>query len=191
MNALWISLLVLAAILNVAVVGGVVLLYVTRRLNKRRNLNRAGTPVSTVLLIISPVLLIAAMIAGLHAWNFSRNAVPAAGTVIGLRESTDKDSGSVRYAPTFQFPDASGASHTVSSSFYSAPPEFRVGDKVTVLYRRNDPDTARIDTFWQLWGLPALLGIIGFVLLLAGLITKFWPKLKFWLRGRLAQALPA
>lgn len=191
MNALWIILLVLAALLNVLVVTGVIFVYVTRRLNKQRNLPRAGTPASTILLIISPVLLIAAMVAGLHTLNFSRNAVQAAGTVIEMRESKDSESGSIRYAPTFQFPDASGALYTVSSSFYSAPPEFQVGDQVTVLYRRDDPDTARIDTSTQLWGLPVLLAVIGGILLLAGLILKFWPKLTLWLRGRLAQALPA
>lgn len=190
MNALWISLLVLVALLHVLVVVWVVFIYVTRRLNKKRNLNRPGTPASTVFLIVGPVLLIAAMIAGLYTWSFSRNAVQAAGTVIEMRESKDSESGGISYSPTFQFQDTSGVQHTVASHIYSSPPEFQVGDKVTVLYRTENPDGAVIDTFWQLWGLPAVLSLIGIIFLFVGLITKFWPKLSFWLRGRLAQALP-
>lgn len=133
-------------------------------------------------------LFVCALATALHTWHFTRIAQRTGGMVIEMRQHTDKDSGSVGYAPTFQFQDAAGAQHTVSSSFYTFPPEFHVGDKVTVLYRSDAPQTARIDSYWQVWGLPSLLGIIGSIELPAGLIVLFWPKITGRFRGQTADA---
>jgi hypothetical protein len=122
-------------------------------------------------------VLVVALVTALHTWHFTRVAQRTSGTVTEMRQQTDKDSGSISYSPTFRFQDAAGVQHTVSSSFYSSPPEFHVGDSVTVLYRSDDPQTARIDSYWQVWGLPSLLGIIGSGELPIGLVVLFWPKI--------------
>jgi hypothetical protein len=129
------------------------------------------------------VALVGALATALHTWHFTRDAQRAGGAVIEMRQQTDKDSGSVSYAPTFRFQDASGTQRTVSSPFYSSPSEFHVGDSVTVLYRSDDPEAARIDTYWQVWGLPSLLGIIGSIQLPVGLIVLFWPRITSRFRG--------
>lgn len=123
------------------------------------------------------VVLVVALATSLRTWHFTRTAHRTSGTVIEMRGQADKESGSVNYAPTFRFQDGSGAEHTVSSSFYSSPAEFRVGDRVGVLYPSNAPKSARIDSYWQVWGLPSLLGIIGGIELPVGLILLFWPKI--------------
>ena len=128
--------------------------------------------------------LVGALATTVHTWNFTRIAQRTTGTVIEMRQQTDKDSGSVSYAPTFRFQDATGMQRTVSSSLYSSPPEFHVGDSVTVLYRGDDPQTARIDSYWQVWGLPSLLGIIGSIELPVGLVVLFWPKITARFRRR-------
>lgn len=135
--------------------------------------------------------MVGALAATLHTWHFTRVAHRTDGAVIEMRTQTDKDSGSVSYAPTFRFQDASGIQHTVSSSFYSSPPEFHVGDAVTVLYRSDDPQTARIDSYWQVWGLPSLLGIIGSIQLPVGLIVLFWPRITARFRGQTPNAQAA
>ncbi len=135
--------------------------------------------------------LVGALATTLHTLHFTRVAQRTSGTVIEMREQADKDSGSVSYAPTFRFQDASGTPHTVSSSFYSSPPEFHVGDTVTVLYRSDDPQTARIDSYWQVWGLPSLLGIIGSIQLPVGLIVLFWPRITARFRGQTPHAQAA
>jgi hypothetical protein len=145
-------------------------------------------PVIARLLIgVGCLALVVALATSLHTWHFTRVAQRTSGTVIEMREDTDKDSGSVSYAPTFRFQDATGAEHTVASSFFSAPPEFRVGDRVGVLYRAGSPKAARIDSYWQVWGLPSLLGIIGSIELPIGLVILFWPKITARLRSAHAQ----
>ena len=147
--------------------------------------------IARVVICLGCLALVVALASSLHTWRFTRVAQRASGTVIEMREDTDKDSGSVSYAPTFRFQDATGAEHTVASSFFSAPPEFRVGDRVGVLYRADSPTSARIDSYWQVWGLPSLSGILGSIYLPIGLVILFWPKITARFRKESAHVQPA
>jgi hypothetical protein len=119
----------------------------------------------------------ATLISFLYMWQFTRVAELATGVVIEMHESTDKD-GNTIYAPTFRFEDASGGQHVVSSRVYSSPKQFNVGQNVRVLYRTSEPQNARIDSYWQLWGLPTVFGILGGVLLPIGFIALYWHKIR-------------
>jgi hypothetical protein len=142
------------------------------------------TIIAKLVIATGCALLVAALISAIHTWRFTRAALKTSGTVIEMRERTDKDSGSVSYSPTFRFQDSGGAQHTVSSSLYSSPPEFHVGDNVPILYRGESPETARIDSYSQVWGLSCLLGIIGSIQLPSGLVMLFWPTITARFRRR-------
>ena len=144
--------------------------------------------VGKIMIVLGFAVLFIALGTTVHTWHFTRIAKRTTGTVIEMLPATDKDSGSVSYAPTFQFQDATGAQHTVSSSLYSSPPVFHVGDSVAVLYRSDDPQTARIDSRMQLWGLSILLALIGSLELPIGFVVLFWPKIKARFTGRTALA---
>ena len=112
----------------------------------------------------------------IYLLHFTHVAVHSSGTVVEMQQQTDKD-GTISYSPTFRFRDEVGAEQTVSSSLYASPPEFHIGDTVTVLYSHGNPQSARIDSFWQLWGLPSLAGFAGSVTFLVGLIMISWRKI--------------
>jgi hypothetical protein len=110
--------------------------------------------------------------------RFLGRSVNAEGTITALvqitRSNDDQDGGNARitYAPQFSFTDAKGETVTVTSNISSSPPAFDVGDSVGVLYLPDDPEQARIDSFWQLWGVALITGgigtmFLGFVLAMA------------------------
>jgi len=82
------------------------------------------------------------------------------GQVIDLVPRTDSDN-DVEYAPTFRFVAESGQTFTVTSSVASNPSGFEAGETVEVLYRKGDPSSAQIASFWQLWLVPVIFGAIG------------------------------
>jgi hypothetical protein len=138
--------------------------------------------------ILGSLSLLVAFGSWIYTLHFTHVAAHTSGMVIEMQQQTDKDTGSVSYAPTFRFQDAAGVQHTVSSGFFQSPPEFHVGDAVSVLYLSDAPQTARIDSFWQVWGLPSLAGLLGSFTLFVGLIVTFWPNIIGLFRGRSVHA---
>jgi hypothetical protein len=118
-------------------------------------------------------VLVAALLTGIRTNNFVRSAVSAPGTVTGLAEEPDEHNQSTLYAPVFAFVTRDGRTQSVTSSVYSNPADYHVGDQVTVLYSPADPTTARINSFWQTWFLPAFLAIMGACFAMTGPILLF------------------
>ena len=105
-----------------------------------------------VLLLIGAVLL----------WNgidFARRAEKAQGTVIGLKET--RSDRRISYAPMVRFTTHTGMPVHFTSRVSSSPPAYTKGQTVKVLYDPDSPTIARIDTFMQVYGLGALIFVIG------------------------------
>jgi hypothetical protein len=102
----------------------------------------------------------------LHTRQFIAGAVSAPGVVTEL---VPHDSGSsTTWAPVVRYNAANGEPAQFTSSTSSSPPAFRVGEAVAVLYRPDDPGTAKIDSFFSLWGGALILGILGAVFAAVG-----------------------
>jgi hypothetical protein len=88
--------------------------------------------------------------------------------------------------PVVEFTTADGEVVRFRGTWGSNPPSFHVGERVGVRYRPGDAPGARIDTFWQLWGLATFLAL--FALPFAGigvglrLFARHRAKLRQWLR---------
>ena len=132
--------------------------------------------IAKIVLGVGAAALIGAVGFSLYALWFSHVAERADGIVLEMRERAENESERVTYAPRFRFHDRNGVAHTVDSSFSSYPPEFQAGDQVRVLYLEADPQSARIDSRWQLWGIPRLMGILSGIYLLVGSAILFWPR---------------
>ena len=98
----------------------------------------------------------------LHTRAAIARAVPAEGTVVDLIASRDSD-GDTMYYPRVRFRTGAGDLEEFTGGVGSKPAAFDVGEGVRVLYDPERPGDARIDTFFQLWFLPLLLGGMGIV----------------------------
>jgi len=116
-----------------------------------------------------------ALVSLLFGWRFVRSAARADGRVIQMVER-DGDYGKL-HAPVFVFLDASGAEHTVHSTTGSNPPKYQVGDTVRVLYSPANPQGAKTDWFFSLWGLPFVTGVLAAFYLPLGLLVWYWPSI--------------
>jgi len=95
-----------------------------------------------------------------HTHGFVQSASRAQATITKMVERPGGDSGSVYY-PVFSFQDSNRLSHEVYSSSGQYPPAYEVGDKVTVLYQPDKPESAEIDSFWDVWLMSILFAFSG------------------------------
>lgn len=116
--------------------------------------------VGIILGLLGVILLAVATWTALSSHRLQRDGLRADGEVIELVRKRDDD-GDTTWAPVFRFTTADGKVIDVQSSISSAPASHAVGESVQVLYRADAPHAARIDSFFQLWGLSLIVGGLG------------------------------
>ena len=101
---------------------------------------------------------------------FVDRAMLVRGEVVDLDWSRDtsNSSGSGTYHPIVAYTTGTGERRTFRSLIGSSPPAYRVGETVEVLYDRTNPPDARIASFWSLWFVQIIFGVVGSVLALVG-----------------------
>lgn len=110
--------------------------------------------------LIGLSLLMGALLMIWRTQAFIDRALKAQGTVVRLVESRS-DKGSTLYAPVVQFVTELDQQIEITSSSSTNPPSYTVGESVTVLYLSEDPHDASLTKFFDLWGGPMIVGILG------------------------------
>ena len=96
-----------------------------------------------------------------HSSNFLKKAVEVNGVVV-------KNTGGAGYKgvynPVVKFTDLAGQSHEFMSTSGSNPAKYKVDEQVTVLFRQEQPESARIKSWFSLWGIAVIFSGIGLIL---------------------------
>ena len=108
-----------------------------------------------------PLLLLIAAGTGIERALFIRSSLSVDGVIVAfhfIRHS--RPTGKSR-SPVFRFTTKDGRSFTVTSNVAQSPSPWQLGDPVPVLYQKEHPENAHIDSFAQLWAPQVVLGIVG------------------------------
>jgi hypothetical protein len=105
------------------------------------------------------LFLVIALVLILNTRAFLATAERAPGVVIeNVRHSGSKGS---TFAPRVRFTAAGGREVVFVGGVSSSPPSHDVGERVTVVYPPGKPEDARIESFFQLYFAPFILGLLG------------------------------
>lgn len=108
--------------------------------------------------------------------TFLDEALEVPGVVSDLVYSRSGDSNS--YYPVVRFEDSLGRMVEFRSSSGSNPPSYDRGDEVSVFYRPEEPENARIDGLFSLWGGALVLGILGVAFAMVGILMMLVPRIR-------------
>jgi hypothetical protein len=92
----------------------------------------------------------------------------ATGTVVGFESGTDSDGDTVYY-PLIKFWTITEQVIEFKHSFATNSPRLQVGQEVRVIYNPENPQEAKLKSFFSMWLFPIFLGLFGLPFLLAGL----------------------
>lgn len=129
---------------------------------------------SVSLLTVGVVSVVVAVFVFAHSHRAYRSAIHTSGKIVELDRRRDKKI--VTCFPVFSFVDRAGTSHVVHSKFgyiqnrWGLAPHYAVGDTVEVIFPAEDPQNARLNDIFSLWGWTVLLGGGGLVLMIAGVV---------------------
>lgn len=125
------------------------------------------TILSSIFTLIGIVLLFLAARQSAKKRAFLQDSRTAFGEIVRFTEVPDGIEKS--YFPEVRFQTSEGREITFQSEMGSNAPSHEIGDKVRVRYSRNQPANAEIDSFFALWGLVLILGLLGGIFSFVGL----------------------
>ncbi|KJG55992.1 hypothetical protein UA38_16625 [Photobacterium kishitanii] len=111
--------------------------------------------------IIGVCFLTGSVFSSIITFDFIKSAVTGSGEIIRLAES--RSDNSVSYAPVVYFSDSNDIGYEFTSSVSSNPPSYQVGEFVEVMYLESNPNEAKINGYFSLWGLSLILAFLGVV----------------------------
>jgi hypothetical protein len=115
-----------------------------------------------VLYAVGPLLLLIAIASSIPTAEFVLASTATDGTIVELERVYSKRHRYV-YEPVFRFTANDGQTHMIRSDSNTALVPFKRGDRIRVLYLKDHPETARVDTLPQLWMPQLILAVLGAV----------------------------
>lgn len=137
-------------------------------LQHRMNLQYANR----ILLLLGAMFCAAAVYRFIDNQDFLQRAVRVEGTVVELNRKIGRRA---RF-PVVQYTDHLGREHKLYSRSGSYPPSHFLGEKVTVLLDPGDPKyplSARIESFFHLWGVSVILTFVGVMMIGLSLLVNY------------------
>jgi hypothetical protein len=120
--------------------------------------------------ILGAILLTIGVLWALNQWRFRSDAVVAEGLVVDVVVDTDAK-GSRTYSSVVEFTDNMGERHRYQEGVaVTGSPFFDKGERVPVLYERENPSRAQIDSFSSSWLVPLLFASFGLIFMWVGRI---------------------
>jgi hypothetical protein len=92
----------------------------------------------------------------------------ARAVVVALRHSSSSG-----YSPVVDFKTAAGTKVEFIGRNGSSPPSFDKGEQIEVIYRPENPSSAKINTFMELWAAPLFLTLFGTIFSAFGFACVF------------------
>lgn len=126
--------------------------------------------VGYIFLGVGILLLGGAIIAGMNSASLLREGVRTTGNVLEFNQYYD-DEGTLMYTPVFVFLDEQGQEQQVQSKISSSSPRFRPGQAVELIYRPGKPQTADTISFFDVWFLTGILGVMGIGFIFFGILA--------------------
>ena len=103
--------------------------------------------------------------------SFLNKAEKARGTVLEIVERRTSDG--TMYYPVYSFADVYGTEHKIYSKSGSYPPQYEVGDSISIFYDPENPKEIKMDSFVSLWMGTIVAGVLGIIPFLIGAVFLF------------------
>lgn len=116
--------------------------------------------------LVGVSMLVGAWLLQRNSSTFIASASKAQGEVIALESvGSSRRNSSPTWRPRVRFKAPSGAIIEFAPSSSSNPPAYSEGEVVGVFFNPSNPQDARLDGFFDLWGGAAIVGGLGAVFL--------------------------
>jgi hypothetical protein len=119
--------------------------------------------------LIAFIFLVMALLSFIITLGSNFTMIKTTGTVV--ENTTKRTSKGIVYYPVVIFQPGSGPEIKFTSDRGSSTRP-AIGSKVTVLYKLNEPDKAKVEDLLSIWYVPGILTVVAFSIFLSSLSAK-------------------
>jgi len=112
------------------------------------------------ILLMGPFLVTLAVIAAVRNVLFIHTSIATSGTILEMRPVRGSRH-RYSYAPVFRYTADDGETYIIVPKNSGRSTSFKVGETVRVLYQHGHPESAKIDSLFQLWAFEMIGGAVG------------------------------
>lgn len=138
----------------------------TIRTRARIHLGRKGT------ILLCLLLGIALLLVGISLLSKSKriinNGISVEAQVINVK--VNRIGKNTYYTPEIRFTTLKGETANAKLDKTSKSPAYSSGDKVGIIYSKDDPNEILVDSFFNKYGFPTIFIVVGAISLLIGLL---------------------
>ena len=130
---------------------------------------RAVSYVGIVIFLLGGVVAVYGLTFWLEVEDLKKNGIKAEGTVYEIGQKA------IYRFPFVKFKTKEGKEIMFKSQLEVNMDlfQYKIGDKVTVIYHKDDPNNVRIDGFWEKNIERLYLGVLGAIVMMVGLIVRW------------------
>ncbi|MGE5614980.1 MAG: DUF3592 domain-containing protein [Bacillota bacterium] len=77
------------------------------------------------------------------------------------------------YTPEIRFATSEGKTVNTTLNKTTGSPAYSVGDKVRIIYSKDNPNDILVDSFFNKYGFPVIFIMAGFIVLIVGFLQVF------------------
>jgi hypothetical protein len=117
-------------------------------------------------------LLVGAVYAFISAQQFKASALSTIGTVVDYNEHysrNDNGSSTLMFAPVISY-EVDGREYRQTSSVSSSHREYKLGQRIKLLYPADKPEAMQIDNPMHVYMVPGILTFMGVIFCIVGFI---------------------
>lgn len=141
------------------------------KLNREKSISIKAAHSMFILLVSGIILLGITFYLANKTWNFIQSSEKTSGIVVGMKHSRSGGNDSKRssYTPIIRYTDLNNNSYEFDSKVSTSSPRYKEGEEVQILYHKDQPEQAEINTFLSLWTGEMIFGFLGLSTFLIGL----------------------
>ncbi len=139
---------------------------------------------SALILVIGIPFAVVSIFELKNTLNLLSNSHKTLGKIVGIEEERRRNSGDM-YSPVIKYKSISGDEYVYHSSTKTGYTSYKIGQEIELIYDKNNPQNARVNSFLDIWFLTIIMGVGGWASTIGGIVLLLFTLKKKRLEGYL------
>lgn len=124
---------------------------------------------SALILVVGIPFAIISVFEFKNTLNLLSNSHKTLGRIIDIEEEKRRNGGYM-YSPVIKYKSVTGDEYIYDSNTKTGYTSYKIGQEIELIYDKNNPQNARVNSFLDIWFLTIIMGVGGWASTIGGIV---------------------